>query len=335
MGIACGSNTNLEEIIDMPRRHGLFRSEGKTPVCLMGILQIFDALANGPFRVGIRKQKYLDNRGIIDKIKDPIVQIDFHFRKVLLRLLYSLDVFQRRFIVYGEYLNTWDSKVIDPFVGNNLSCETGIAADSILTYLNMFIDDIARVIFFVMSEEPPEKLQNDISSFGELKGKILEKSAFPICRPLFNELNKKESWWFLGFKREEGMRQRIVHYTDLIQFQGSKDPADEKVHPQAVLFGIGRPDRSVDFENELRKALHGLCEWLDRLEQILLDELRKKATKEKLNWNAAHECRRIYVPVEHNTIFREIPETDFLYLPICDNSASLKCKVRYGFGDDP
>jgi hypothetical protein len=113
--------------------------------------------------------------------------------------------------------------------------EAGIAADSVLHYLNLFIDDLARIVPFALAEDGLEPKEPD--GFSALK-QMLVNGQLPASRALsklFTELNCETSWWSQGFKRGSGMRQRLTHYTDLVIFAGSTKLGDVKMSADVSL----------------------------------------------------------------------------------------------------
>src|SRR5215475_8430994 len=145
--------------------------------------------------------------------------------------------------------------------------EAGMAADSVFHYLNLFIDDLARMIPFVLTEQGLKPQEPD--GFAALK-KMVVKGRLPASQSLtrlFSELDRNTSWWSLGFKRGVGMRQRLTHYTDLVIFHGKTKPGDIKMSGDVFLTTVGGPVHTSDFENALEKLFTDFCEWLDQLDQ--------------------------------------------------------------------
>jgi hypothetical protein len=210
----------------------------------------------------------------------------------------------------------------NPLIDENLAREAGVAADSVFAYLCTFIDDIARIVPFALLHGPTE---NDHGSmFTKLKGNIKTdtNSTYRTLKPLFVKLDEPHSWWQSGFGKGTGIRHRLVHYPDIINFQGEKRDNDQQFRPQAFLFRLDGSNSALDFEIELSRLLGNLCGWLDQLEEVLVKQLIDRAKRKKLDWRPNRVCPQIFVPVDRSAA-REIPETDFLYLPICTGPSPL------------
>jgi hypothetical protein len=305
----------------MPKNHGLFQEADRPPAVRLGIKSVFDSLSRAPF-VASSGRVLTTQIATYQLPPKEFEAFEFHFRHITTRLLHSLDVFQRKMATIGENFN----ESIDPFAHGNTSLEAGIAADSILHYLNIFIDDIAKLIPFVVSNTyPPEIFQG----FGDAKGELQQGKLLASLKPVFQKLNKSTSWWYLGFKKGKGMRQRIVHYPDLVTIQGEQRLGEQLASATAYLLSQNPKVVSPNFEDLLRTILAGMCEWLDELEVVLLQRLADRAKAMGASWSPPAQPAQFFVPMEKPRDWRDIPAKDFLYLPLCDASAPLKSRVRY------
>lgn len=294
----------------MPKRHGLFRQEGHTPPWfdvpwfLVGITDIFEAIARSDFiaEPDLRKQAQ---------------SLEHHFRSVKDRLAHSLDLFQRSVLNWETFFNT-------PFGTHNSSMQTlnvnsGVTAESVMTYINMFLDDVARVIQMVLGPSTSEVAD----SFGKLKG-LIKDGHYPVIKKLFDELDISSSWWDLALKKNVGIRQRLIHYTDVINFRGQKQHGDDKFRVLSTIQDPVMGGREIEFLGSLQSINTGLCDWLDRLEQLLSTHLALRASDLGITWAPSKICPGMPVPIEFSIGIREIPE-NFLFLPLCEGSASSKC----------
>lgn len=118
-----------------------------------------------------------------------------------------------------------------------------VAVDSTAFYLNVFIDDIAKLIPYVMDNSTEKPLDG----FSQVK-KLVEKKQHPTILPLFDELSQPQSWWQRGFERGFGFRQRLTHYTDILILR----PSADKVPMVHIVNGERKPSRN--FLQELRSA---------------------------------------------------------------------------------
>ncbi|MCH7909663.1 MAG: hypothetical protein IIB38_08610 [Candidatus Hydrogenedentes bacterium] len=182
----------------------------------------------------------------------------------------------------------------------------------------MFIDDLARIIPYILTEDGDEPEEPD--SFSALKRRM-NKGKLPALQAvndLFSVLDQDDSWWSLGFKPRVGMRQRLTHYTDLVYFAGSAKGGYTGMNSDISLTAIGGPVRVVDFESALQNLLTSLFEWLDQLDQALLAHLSERLAGKGILWNPFDEP----IPVV------KLPDLDntrpnashYLYLPMCSRS---------------
>lgn len=210
--------------------------------------------------------------------------IEYHFRQTLYRLVHSLELFQQHTRSWSNFLESGGLAGPNPALTFTIPMEAGIAADSLFHYLNLFIDDIARVIPFVLFKTPSDAQVDGLST---LKKKILTNkiSVSSRLRELFEELDQETSWYHAGFQRGKGIRQRLVHYTDIIFFSGGPGKDHDKMVPEISLAAVGEKIVVGNFEESLRKLLGGLCEWLDQIEEVLIEQLSKRMAEEKIAWS--------------------------------------------------
>ncbi len=247
--------------------------------------------------------------------EDRPLQIEYHFRRVVIRLVRSLGRLYQYARQYDRFLEAGGLAGPDPVLVFEIPEEAGIAADSVFHYLTLFIDDLARIIPFVLIEDGDEHKEPD--GFAELRKQLIEGrlQASQTVIDLFVALDQDNSWWSLGFKRGIGMRQRLTHYTDLVYFHGSTKAGDTKMTSDISLITIGGPVRVVDLESTLENLLTRLCERLDQLDKALLTQLSERLATRGVHWKPFDEP----IPAE------KLPEPDdarldaphYLYLPVC------------------
>ena len=197
----------------MPNRHGALVRSKDGPRCRLGIWQVFDPWVH-PNLLAMQGHN-------IRHPEDRPLHIEYHFRRVVIRLVRSLGRLYQYARQYDRFLEAGGLAGPDPVLVFEIPEEAGIAADSVFHYLTLFIDDLARIIPFVLIEDGDEHKEPD--GFGELKKQLIEGrlQASQAVIDLFVALDQDNSWWSLGFKRGIGMRQRLTHYTDLVYFRGS------------------------------------------------------------------------------------------------------------------
>ena len=281
----------------MPNRHGALVRSKDGPQCRLGIWQVFDPWVHPNLLV-------MQGHNIRHPEDRPL-QIEYHFRRVVVRLVRSLGRLYQYARQYDRFLEAGGLFGPDPVLVFEIPEEAGIAADSVFHYLTLFIDDLARIIPFVLIEDGDEHKEPD--GFGELKNQLIEErlQASQTVIDLFVALDQDNSWWSLGFKRGIGMRQRLTHYTDLLYFRGSG----------ISLITIGGPSRVVDFETALQNLLTGLCEWLDQLAQVLLTQLSERLARQGVHWKPFDEPIPAVPLPEPDDARLDAPY--YLYLPVC------------------
>ena len=289
----------------MPKRHCAIIKGVDRPQWRLGIWQIFDPWVDPHLQA---------LQGHTSPAKTQPLTIEFHFRHVVHRLVRSLGRLHKRVQEWNSFLETGGLAGPHPELAFEIPEEGGIAADSVFHYLNLFIDDLARIVPFVLTEEGSKPKEPD--GFSGLK-KMLVKGEFSASRTLselFTELDCETSWWSLGFKWGLGMRQLLTHYTTLVYFHGSTKAGDTKMSGDVSLTTVGGPICVVDFENALKKLLRDFCEWLDRLDQELLAHLSEKLKKKGISWNPSGEpCPTVVLPEEDEV---RLDASHYLYLPV-------------------
>lgn len=261
-------------------RHCAKVNNVNSPQLLLGIWQIFDPWVEPRLQA---LQGYN-----VPEITRPLT-IEFHFRRVVHRLIRSLGRLYRHFREWDRFIKEGGLASGHPELVFEIPEEAGIAADSVFHYLNLFIDDLARVIPFVFAEEGLTLKEPD--GFSALK-RMIVNGKLPVSqnlRGLFESLDEKDSWWSLGFSRGIGIRQRLVHYTDLIYFSGRSKEGDTNMSAVVSLITVGGPRHLEDFEKVLKKLLREFCEWLDQVDYELLTFLSNKLGRKGITWNPFNE----------------------------------------------
>ena len=291
----------------MPKRHGVLVKSIDGPQFRLGIWKVFHPWVESSLLVS-------QGHNIYHPQARPRL-IEYHFRRVVIRLVRSLGRFYKHAREYDRFLEAGGLAGPHPEMAFEIPEEAGIAADSVFHYLTLFIDDLARIIPFVLAEEGGEPEEPD--GFSRLKRRLVEEkpSALQPVRELFAALDDDDSWWSLGFKRRVGMRHRLTHYTDLVYFKGSTKAGDARMTSDISIISLGDPVRVPNFESALQNLLTGLCEWLDQLDQALLHHLSKRLAVKGIVWNPLNEpipCVRLPDPDG-----ARLDASHYLYLPVC------------------
>jgi len=291
----------------MPCRHGI-RREDNSAVVLFGVSDLFEVLSRPPFRT-----TPLGNR------HEP-TNLAFHFRQVIQLFFYFLDMFQKKYRAFEQFLEGGALAGPNPTAYFDIRTEANAAAQGTLTNLNIILDDIARIIPYVIFREPTPKqiliLTNGFSEMKDLLSEYSNTSTVEQLRTLFANLKDDASWWKLGFKYNIGLRSRFMHYPDCLVLSGSTPPGESKMRPNFELCRIGTPGYTVDFPAQLRMMLQGLCEWLDKLDAIMVERLMARAKEDGFEWHP-EKCPAYFMPIVGSASVQAIPAEDFLYLPIC------------------
>ena len=292
---------------NMPRRHGI-RRDGTQPIGLFGVWDLFEVLARPPFMTTPLGTPH-----------EPTI-LAFHFRQALKLLFYSLDQLQQKCTDFDRFLE--DGALAGPNPGAifDLQTEVNAFAQSVLTNLNIVLDDIARIIPFVLFVQPTksQKANNGFLQFKKYRlAECPDTSIIPQLKTLFSELDRGPNWFKTSIEYGIGMRQRLNHYTDLIILSGSTPAGESKMQPRFELASVGTPESMFDFPVELKNVLHSLCHWLDKLDALLTQHLSARAKAESLDWKPRNECPGYSLPIVGSAMNRTLPEVDYLYIPIC------------------
>ncbi len=289
----------------MVKRHGVLLSATSQPRWRLGVWQIFDPWVDPHLQ---RLQGCT-----VPKVTRPLT-IEFHFRRVVLRLVRSLARLYQRVREWDHFLEAGGLVSARPELAFEIPEEGGMAADSVLHYLNLFIDDLARVFPYILADDGTKV--KDLDGFGTLKV-MLKKGDVPASqslRELFNELDHDDSWWSHGFKHGAGIRQRLTHYTDVVYFRGSTKPGAHRMTGDVSLISVGGPVHLPDFESALQELFGKLCEWLERLDQLLLRHLSEKLSAKGVSWDPnTGECPAVALPREEGV---RLDASHYLYLPV-------------------
>lgn len=291
----------------MTKRHGVVVSSINGPQCRLGIWQVFHPWVD-PHLLVLQGYK-------IPHPQDRPLAIEIHFRRVVIRLVRSLGRLYQHAREYDHFLEAGALAGPHPELAFDIPEEAGIAADSVFHYLNLFIDDLARIIPYILTEDGDKPEEPD--SFSTLKRRMNkgELPATQALKDLFQRLDRDDSWWSIGFRPHVGMRQRLTHYTDLVYFAGSTKPGDTNMTSDISLITIGGPTRVANFEGTLQNLLTDLCEWLDELDQELLGCLAERLARNGIPWNPFDEpIPGVRLPEPDDA---RLDASHYLYLPVC------------------
>jgi hypothetical protein len=315
----------------MPKRHGLYRrpesgpsltGRDSRPACLFGIFRVFVALAHGPLRDPVR-----DSLGATSKSPtgDVAIGLEAHCREYVRLLLAALDTLQR---IQGDIAATGPFAKVQ---GWNLTIRLKLANEAVWSCLNVVIDDIARATDLALNHEKNEPIDGLSIVLNKDCKRLAGREPFYT---LFSNLRRDPtSWWNLAFRPGSGIRQRLVHYPDQISV-GLWQPAGAdtfQVTATIHSFGkaevrSGRQPEHVDVLAAVAEVLAKLCDWLDRLEDALVNELGRKCP----DWASAlwpQDPPFVPLPVEFPEQDRPIPE-DFLYLPKAEGTGPIAGTLR-------
>ncbi len=265
----------------MPKRHCVLPEGEDGPRCRIGILQVFYPWNEPELLI-------LQGYNVRHPEQRPQF-IGFHFRQVLFRLVRSLGLLHHQARRYDGFLDEGGIAGPNPILAFEIPEVAGIAADSVFHYLTLFIDDLARIVPYVLTNEGNEPIE--IDGFSGLKKSILDEQlpAPDTVGDLFAALDHDKSWWSLGFKRGEGIRQRLTHYIDLVYFRASTKPGDAKMTSDISLVTCGGPVREIDFESVLQELFLDMFEWLDQIDVALLSCLSERLKDKNIFWNPLDE----------------------------------------------
>ena len=288
----------------MATRHGFQLSATSQPRWMLGIWKIFDPWVD--------PQLLLLQGHTVPMVTRPLT-IEFHFRSIVRRLVRSLARLHLGVREWDHFLDAGGLTGVHPELVFEIPEECGISADSVFHYLNLFIDDLARVVPFILAADGTAAKEPE--GFSDLKTKLIsgEIQASSSLIELFEELNCDESWWFHGFKRGAGIRQRLTHYTDMVYFQGKTKSGDLRMTGNVSIISVGGPVHVQDFEGALQELFGRFCEWLERLDQLLLRHLSEKLAEKGVPWNPfIGNCPSVALPSQEEI---RLGMPHYLYLP--------------------
>lgn len=291
------------------KRHSVLFNSTSQPRWRLGIWRIFDPWVN-PHLQALQGN-------IVPKMTRPLT-IEFHFRRVVQRLVRSLARLDQRVREWNHFLEAGGIASAHPELVFDIPEEGGIAADSVFYYLNLFIDDLARVVPLILAHDGINAKEPDgfYTLMKWLKNGTVKAPA-PL-RELFDELNSVDSWWNHGFKGGAGIRQRLTHFTDVVYFHGSTKPGDSRMTGDVSLVSVGGPVHVPELERGLQELFGKLCEWLDQLDLILLRHLSEKLAAKGVSWGPfSDECPAVALPPQEGV---RLDASHYLYLPVSDDT---------------
>ena len=238
--------------------------------------------------------------------------IQRHLGRAVHRFLYSMQQF-----------NGTMQKVVEEHKRDGMGWESmphliggECQADSLLNYLGIVVDDVAVVIALAMQFQGSRD-----DSMGGLKHAWLQDHAVQLTPvgSLLAELEQPGSWWHELFKPKAGMRQLVVHNQHLVEFQVSTLPDQEPTVEGFLQSPYGATGiKWQDFMAVIRRALLGLCEWLDRLEQTLRAHLVAGGDGRQL-WGFTF-------PIGY-AMGTTLLDPRYFLLPLCDGSDPLPWSI--------
>jgi hypothetical protein len=305
----------------MPERHGLFQGADKPLLMRLGIASIYTRMQFQKFKTPLNSVDAAAHQLRVDFVQ----QQRLHMHEIASRLLDSLDLLQQHITCLDAHFNADDR----PINHTGTSRRASMYADAVLQYLGMFLDAVGRTVPFVILDDP--RKAPDIESLHHAAKAARMKGEYSAVKEVFSELDAPDSWWRLGFQRGFGLRQRITHYPDLIQFHGSGTVGGDMrarafVH-KGPKFGFAS---ETEFTENISKILQGMCDWLDRLEAILIRVVVERAERVDAQLFEVPDGG-IYLPVFMSGEFQGY-RPDYLYLPLCADSAPIREGVTWRFG---
>ena len=289
----------------MAKRHGVILQVPGSPRWNLGVWQVFDPWVNPHLQV---LQGYN-----VPKITRPVT-IEFHFRRVVQRLVRSLTRLDQRVREWDHFLESGGLTSAHPELAFDIPEEGGIAADNVFHYLNLFIDDLARVVPLILKNDGTRTKEPDgFSTLMKMlkNGKV--QAPAPL-RELFSELDGGDSWWTQGFKGGTGIRQRLTHYTDMVYFHGSTKSGDSRMTGDVSLISVGGLVHVSEFERGLQELFDKLCRWLERLDLLLLRHLSEKLATKGVSWDPlSSECPSVALAPQKGV---QVNAAYYLYLPV-------------------
>jgi hypothetical protein len=232
-----------------------------------------------------------------------------------------------RFIYSLQHLNTLMQRMATNFDCDSFALdsqqiylEAGCQADHVLTYLNTIIDDVAQLIVLATGAKASKK--HPLDSMGQLKNDgVLAMPALAPVHSLLKELNDRGTWWELAFKPHHGARQLLIHNQYVVTFSGAQS-SDGSFEAKANLISpYKKHSIDSDFFKLLRDILVSLCDWLERLEDVLVKHLQTLHSA----WKPMSQCPSV-------CLGQGLPLSGVIYhplyfpLPLCDGADPLPWK---------
>jgi hypothetical protein len=154
----------------MPKNHGLTTDSRGIRYFRFGIKSTMRLLTQPPFVESAHR--FITTQDATYALPSLAFEaFDFHLSHALTRLLHSLDLFQRGMANLAHYYSlTCDPRVLSE------ALNASIAADSILHYLNIVVDDIAKLTPFVMNTTEPSTFYD---GFSKLRSDMVRCEVIP------------------------------------------------------------------------------------------------------------------------------------------------------------
>lgn len=297
--------------------HGLFQDLTQPLQMRFGVLGLYDYLQI----LASNEARSKKGEKLNEAEYDFFVKQRFHAYEVFHRLLDSLDLLQEYVDTMTDSYSTEQHHI--SFMG--IERRAGMAADGALQYLGMLLDGIGRTVPYILTDD--HKTERDVDSFYRVIKRSSTKAVYAPLKALFQELTQLDTWWHLAFMFETGLRQRIIHYPDLIAFQGSK-PQDKPWKVNAYLTRAVSPGQNqhINILELLPKILAEMCEWLDNFYNLSLDIVLKRANSIGLQVKEA-PLYITYLPIYRTGNFQAYRE-NYLYFPHCEGSSQQKLGKR-------
>lgn len=295
----------------MPKRHGLYRSAdaeprtpGYAPICRIGIWRVVDGLRGGPFRDTVR-------RTLTSPHLDVTQQFSLQFSDVRERLFASLDELQTSL---EEYKHTDPGQSRERLLLARSIC---MATDSACLYLTQFVDCVAQLIDLTYHDQK----NTLIPGFRTL---LADRAAVPAVDDqtyawLTNPAGPP-AWWLERFERPMGVLS-----------VGHSQPAEGEAATYVTLIVPGRNEH-VPMIDTIRDFLYGFFNWLDILEDRLIQHLQRVASQRNVTWEPETSIPFHPIRLDYPDPPRVIPSIDFLYLPECSDTGEVGGSFGVTFG---
>lgn len=287
----------------MPTRHGL-DSQVENPTMAFGITEIIDAIGMYPFHPPRES-------GLLF---DPASQYSEHFKQTSEeRLFQALHLLQFHLNGYAKCMANMRDALSRAKIGHHTNL-AGMAAETFYFYWGILVDDLARVIPFVMEQHPTINVHK--LTFDKIMKRIVNDGLYPTLRPFFEPLGQDMSWWTLSFSYERGMRQRFMHYADSFSLNGQSENGIMTASPSVWRFNEEGVQVDADFDYLLRGSLKTFFDWLDTLEQVLRLRLRDRSGTENIPWSEHENCYSFTPDIQFEDQERELSIFPRIELPL-------------------